>query len=117
LPQFIDKAVRESFCLPDLRGQSRNFLVFSFFIFAESLVQRVYYLGFFIYPRGSKSLSVKSQFSRVHGTYDFPLLFYFTILVDLVQLQDIDRIGDTGPEKTFYQQRQDKQQMVAIFIV
>jgi hypothetical protein len=37
--------------------------------------------------------------------------------VDVVQLQETDRIGDAGPEKTFYQQGQDKEQMVAIVIV
>ncbi|MDP4147785.1 MAG: hypothetical protein Q8927_06275 [Bacteroidota bacterium] len=70
----------------------------SFFIFAESLVQRVYYPGRFIDPGGSKSLSVKSQFFRVHRTNDFPLLFYFAILVDIVQFQKIiySRIQQAG---------------------
>ncbi|HTR29417.1 MAG TPA: hypothetical protein VMH27_09100 [Puia sp.] len=61
----------------------------SFFIFAESLIQRVYYLGRLIDPGGSKSLSVKSQFFRIHRTNDFPLLFYASVLVDIVQLQEI----------------------------
>ncbi|MBN9379924.1 MAG: hypothetical protein J0H74_04120 [Chitinophagaceae bacterium] len=61
----------------------------SFFIFAKSLVQRVYYLDSIVYSCGSKSLSVKSQFFRIHRTNDFPLLFYPSILVDVVQLQEI----------------------------
>ena len=43
-------------CHPDLRGQSRNIPTLSFFIFAESLAQLVYYRGSFIDPGGSKSL-------------------------------------------------------------
>jgi len=75
--------------LPDLRGQSRNNLALSFFIFAESFVQRVYYLSGLVNSCGSKSPSVKSQFFRIYRTNDFPLLFYPSILVDIVQLQEI----------------------------
>src|ERR1700722_4730656 len=76
-------------CLPDLRGQSRNIPALSSFIFAESLVQRVYYPDRFIDSCGSKSLSVKSQFFRIHRTNYFTLLFYPSIQVDIVQLQKI----------------------------
>ncbi|WP_229688739.1 hypothetical protein [Puia dinghuensis] len=70
----------------------------SFFIFAKSLVQRVYYLSCLIDPGGSKSLPVKSQFFRIHRTNHFSFLFYPSILVDIVQLQEIfySRIQQTG---------------------
>jgi len=78
---------------PDLRGQSGNSSVLSFFIFAETRAQRVYQLGCLVGPGGSKGKSVESEFFGIHRTDDLALLFRVTIFIHAVQSKEVFQAG------------------------
>jgi len=72
-----------------LRGQSRNIPALSFFIFAETSAWRVYQMGGFIGPGGSKGKSVESEFFRIHRTDDLALLFCVPIFIHATQPKEV----------------------------